>query len=191
MGKAFNLILVSLSLLITSGCSYQHSLKYQEPQYSSSKFPPIHLIVRPPGEYVTNGQIQYANEFTYELTKRNKFSALTNYTGSPYTVDIVYGGSDSRSHPQMIWWVITAASLFIVPAQFEAEFTMDVNIHKNNQLIKQYSYKDTVSGWSSLFNPPRSAMTDIHKYFIDRFLNDLERDNVFKLTSNNEKLQSI
>lgn len=184
-------VLFLITLFLTAGCSYQHSLKVEEPSYSGAVYPPVYLVVRPPGEYVTGGQIEYANEFTQELSARKKFRAFTNYTGSEYTLDIVYGGMDTRSHLQKIWWVITAASLFIVPHQFEAEFTMEARIYKHNQLIKQYSYKDVLTGWSSLFNFPRSEMSKMHGQFVDRFLNDLEKDNVFVDTASRAKTNSI
>ncbi len=183
--------LLLIALVFVTGCSYNHSLKVEDAAYSKQVFPPVYLIVRPPGDYVTNGQLEYANEFTYELSKRNKFKAFTNYTGSPYTLDIVYGGMDTRSHPQLIWWVITAASLFIIPHQFEAEFTMNAKIYRNNELIKKYEYKDTLTGWASLFNTPRSEMSDMHGQLADRLLNDLERDNLFTNAIYTKKAKSI
>jgi hypothetical protein len=56
---------------------------------------------------------------------------------------------------------------------------MDVDIYFNGKIIKQYVYKDTVTGWTSLFSTPRASSEGTHKTFIDRLLSDLEKDRVF------------
>ena len=171
---------------LLAGCAFNHSLAPDEVDDKNSEYPTINLVVAPKSEWITQRYLQYINEIKVEFENRNRFPIASPAVFSPYTIEVIHDITDKRSHPQMIWWTLTAFSLFIIPSQYEMEHKMDINIYKNNKLIKQYSYTDLVTGWTMLFSPGGFSAGEPHVNIFDQFFYDLDRDGIFQI-NNSEK----
>jgi len=91
------------------------------------------------------------------------------------------------SYPENSIMAVSALTLFIFPGYLKENYLMNVDVRKNDQLLKHYEYKEDIHIWSQVFliflMRSHNVLTETDKLLENMLLNfvhDLEKDNILE-----------
>lgn len=186
---------------IVSCARFQHK---DFPTYSYSELGYLAPHNKPTLDYdfVTNlptplfGGINYYenNNFTPTLRECNFFSAVnTGIGGADYHFSFELTLKPNVSFIGLLSTVLCTLTVGIIPAHVSHEYFLTVYVNKNNNLLKSYNYKVTVSTWTQLFlifysssdeSKESSSIATLSRKTINNmilaFLHDLGQDKILE-----------
>lgn len=182
------ILLLAMAFLL-SACATV--VNFEKPTYdNSSKFPRISILVNNGvvGSVVSCGDFgcyEFPDKHHYyiyeSLRSSEKFeNVLVSEDGNGYQLLIQFSHFYSEeNHVYFPKLFIGALTLFMVPIPIEGEFRAEFKLLKDRKPIKTYEYYEKKGELQWIFQARNRNMEAASEYFVSRFIQDAERDDVF------------
>ena len=137
--------------------------------------------------FVEGSRYQGAQEMSFEDLINKNFSqsnCFSKFSSGIGTADYHFSFSlDMRNHYSIPLLVLFVSTGSLLPAYFEIDYTLNVDVSKGDQLLKRYEYKDYVTVWLDLFlvvltpsHFPVDADRQVMNQMFMAFLHDFRKD---------------
>jgi hypothetical protein len=145
-------------------------------------FAPTQLLINPRTSYPRfyESRIDYLNKC---LVETKAFRALGSRINSPIVIEATLDRGSDENIGQQTAQVLSAATLFLVPAPINLYNSLTVDMYVNGALVKHFEYRENYATDTGIYNMPKLG-TDKDPEFLAirnlayRFVNDVERESL-------------
>ncbi len=189
IGFRYVILYFALSLSV-SGCA--SFINKDFPNYTNEQFQPMpnkpsidfdikSLVVEGSQYQGATREKSFEEYINKSFAQNNCFSKFSSGIG---TADYHFSFSfDIRQHFSMSLLILYVITGTILPAYIEEDYTLNVDVSKGDQFLKQYEYKDYVTVWLDLFlvvltpsHFPVDADRQVMNQMFMAFLHDFRKD---------------
>ncbi|MEW8693471.1 MAG: hypothetical protein AB2535_20750 [Candidatus Thiodiazotropha endolucinida] len=174
IGKFIFVILFCVGHIVGCANSTTTPIKYNS--VNKQKFVPITLNINS-GKFRGGPESELADYIYESFRKSGLFARVdTPPKVNPVTVNIEYRLNQPTNADMLVGITISAASLLLIPVDFDESHTLEVEILNEDLVIKSASYTEKITTTLSFFHDPLETRKDGINKLLKQLLEDI-RDN--------------
>lgn len=170
-------VAILIVLSIASGCASVPEI--QRPVIpEGDRFVPVNYFFDT-SDYSTVNEAKSAQYLTESLLKSGRFVQLDRGIARwPHTLQIKYKRLNSESPVETAGFLLSAATLFVVPTKVTHKYVLSIELFAGNVLLKKFTYEEEMASIVSIFKDPLKDDYESIERLLSKFYADLDASNL-------------